>query len=100
MKKIILTLLAMACALGASAAGDWKETLGKVKDLSGDTGIAGFARKEAPAYITGEFAEKDCAPKPDFEKPLGDPADYANKNGFWVLTDEQAAKLSTACWIS
>ena len=59
MKKIILTLLAVACAFAASATGDWRTTLGKVKDLSGDTGIAGFARKTAPAYITGDYAEKD-----------------------------------------
>ena len=59
MKKIILTLLFAACAFGAQAEGDWRTTLGKVTDLLGDTGIAGFARKEAPAYITGNFAEKD-----------------------------------------
>ena len=49
MKRFLLALLAAACALGACAAGDWRTTLGKVKDLSGDTGIAGFARKTAPA---------------------------------------------------
>ena len=57
MKKFLMALVAAAGAFAASAAGDWKETLGKVKDLSGDTGIAGFARKSAPAYITGDYAE-------------------------------------------
>ena len=52
-----------ACAFGAQAEGDWKATLGKVKDLSGDTGVMAFMKKEAPAYITGNFAEKDRPPK-------------------------------------
>ena len=56
MKRFILALIVAVCALGASADGDWRDTLGKVKDLSGDTGIAGFLRKEAPAYITGNYA--------------------------------------------
>ena len=69
---------------------------------SGDTGIAGFARKEAPDYITGNFENKktdgswaDRPAAPDFTKPIGDPAQYANKNGFWVTSDAQAKKLST-----
>ena len=66
MKKFLMALVVAACALGVQAEGDWKTTLGKVKDLSGDTGIAGFARKEAPAYITGSFAEPDRPAKPDF----------------------------------
>ena len=90
-----MALVAAACALCAQAGGDWKETLGKVKDLSGDTGIAGFARKAAPAYITGDFEGKDRPAAPDFTKPVGDPAAYANKNGFWVTSDAQAKKLST-----
>ncbi len=102
MKKFFIALVAAACALGACAEGDWRTTLGKVKDLSGDTGVAGFARKEAPDYITGKFEKKrddgtwaDRPAAPDFTKPLGNPAAYANKNGFWVTSDEQAAKLST-----
>ena len=95
MKRFILALIAAACALGAQADGDWRDTLGKVKDLSGDTGVAGFMRKEAPAYITGNFADKDRPSAPDFTKPVGSPAAYANKNGFWVVSDEQAAKLSS-----
>ena len=95
MKRFAMALLAAACALGVYADGDWRDTLGKVKDLSGDTGVAGFMRKEAPAYITGNFADKDRPAAPDFTKPFGNPAAYANKNGFWVLSDAHAAKLST-----
>ncbi|MBQ7234348.1 MAG: hypothetical protein IJS36_02960, partial [Kiritimatiellae bacterium] len=60
MKKYLTALLVAACALCASADGEapaWKTTLAKVKNLSGDTGISGFMKKEAPAYITGNFAE-------------------------------------------
>ena len=91
MKKFLIILVAAACALGASAAGDWKETLGKVKDLSGDTGVSGFMRKEAPAYITGNYAEKD---RVTVNSMLGrDPHDassgyrtpngYIDKSGKW-----------------
>ena len=59
MKKFLVAVLGLVFALGVQADGDWRTTLGKVKDLSGDTGIAGFARKTAPAYITGDYAEKD-----------------------------------------
>ena len=59
MKKASVALFVLLAAACVWADGDWKETLGKVKDLSGDTGIAGFARKAAPAYITGDYAEKD-----------------------------------------
>ena len=90
-----MALVAATCALGVQADGDWRTTLGKVKDLSGDTGISGFVKKEAPAYITGNFAEKDRPAAPDFTKPIANPAKYANKNGFWVTSDAQAAKLST-----
>ena len=96
MKKFLVAALGLALAFGASADGDWRTTLGKVKDLSGDTGISGFVKKEAPAYITGNFAEKDRPTAPDFSKPIANPAKYANKNGFWVTSDAQAEKLSTA----
>ena len=102
MKKFLVAVLGLVFALGVQADGDWRTTLGKVKDLSGDTGIAGFARKEAPDYITGNFENKktdgswaDRPAAPDFTKPIGDPAQYANKNGFWVTSDAQAKKLST-----
>ena len=95
MKKFLMALVVAACALGVQAEGDWKTTLGKVKDLSGDTGIAGFARKEAPAYITGNFAESDRPAKPDFNKGLLPASEYANKNGFWVVNERQIKAFST-----
>ena len=69
MKKIILSMAVAALALGATA-GDcaatccggepaWKSTLAKVKDMWPDTGICSFMKKEAPAYITGNYAEAD-----------------------------------------
>ena len=87
MKKASVALFVLFAAACVWADGDWRDTLGKVKDLSGDTGIAGFMRKEAPAYITGNFAEKDRPAAPDFKKPVGNPVAYANKNGFWVASD-------------
>ena len=74
MKRFAMALFAVVCALGAQADGDWRATLGKVKDLSGDTGIMAFMKKEAPAYITGNFAEKDRPEK----KPLS-----ANSHGYY-----------------
>ena len=96
MKKFLMALLVLAGALGAQADGDWRTTLGKVWNLGGDTGIAGFLQKEAPAYLTGNFAEADRPAKPDFSKPGKlNRADYANRNGFWVVDDAQAKTLST-----
>ena len=74
MKKMLFAMLVAACALGAQADGDWKTTLGKVKDLSGDTGIMAFMKAEPPAYITGNFAEKDRPAK----KPFA-----ANNHGYY-----------------
>ena len=95
MKRFLLALIVAACALGARADGNWMTTLAKVKNLPAETGIAGFMRKEAPAYITGNFAEADRPAKPDFNKPIGAAASYANKNGFWVVTEKQAKTFST-----
>ena len=65
MKKFLMTLLVAAGCLAVFASDEkkpaWMDTLGKVKDLSGDTGISGFMKKAAPAYITGEF---DMADRP------------------------------------
>ena len=74
MKKILMSLLLAVGCFAAHADGDWKTTLGKVKDLSGDTGIMAFMKKEAPAYITGNFAEAD---RPE-AKPFS-----ANRNGYY-----------------
>ena len=96
MKKLFLALIVTAGCFAAFAGGDWRTTLGKVKDLSSDTGIAGFGKAEAPAYITGNFAEADRPAKPNFVgKLIGNPADYANRNGFWVVNEAQARACST-----
>ena len=94
MKRAILAIFVSAIAFGAFAEGDWRSTLNRVIDLGGDTGISGFLKREPPAYITGNFAEADRPEKPDGRtwRPM---ADYANKNGFWVVHDRQAKKLST-----
>ena len=59
MKKFLIMAVALACAIGAQADGDWTTTLGKVKDFTGDMGFMAFMKREAPAYITGNFAEAD-----------------------------------------
>ena len=55
MRKLFTLFMLAAFAFAAHAEGDWQTTLGKVRDLSGDTGISGFCRKEPPAYITGNY---------------------------------------------
>ena len=52
MKKLFMAIVVAACAIGAQADGDWKTTLGKVKDFSGDMGFMAFMKREAPAYIS------------------------------------------------
>ena len=64
MNRALLAILLATFALGASADGNWRTTLAKVKNLTGDTGISGFIKKEAPAYITGNFAPEDRPPAP------------------------------------
>ena len=82
MKKFLIMVAALACAFGAQADGDWKSTLGKVKDFSGDMGFMAFMKREAPAYITGNFAADDRAPMPDFSKPRTGDNVGANRNGY------------------
>ena len=48
--------------------------LGKTADLAGETGIAGFMNRDAPAYITGKFSEGDRPEKK---------ARAANRNGYY-----------------
>ncbi len=75
MKKLLMALAVCAAVFGASADdGDWKTTLRKVGDLSQDTGIAGFAQKAPPAFMTGNFDEADRPEKKPFS---------ANRNGYW-----------------
>ena len=84
MKKILMALLVAAAAFCAQAAGEeaapapatpaWKTTLAKVTDMWPDTGICSFLKKEAPAFITGNFDE---AARPE-KKPFS-----ANRNGYW-----------------
>ena len=102
MKKFLLSILLVVTGLVVQAEEPaWKETLGKVKNLSGDTGIAGFMKKTAPAYITGEFDEADrpakpcCAALEAGTYTAKDRATFANKNGFWVIDEEQAKTFST-----
>ncbi len=90
MKKLIFAfVLSLTCA--AAFAGDgrdgvpppsatkeegnWLTMVGKLKDLSGETGVAGFLEKNAPAFMTGDFDEKD---RPAEKKPLA-----ANRNGYY-----------------
>ena len=89
MKKLFVALMLAACALGAQAEGDWRTTLGKVKDLSGDTGLSGFARREAPDYITGNFAPENridaglVAGLDPHDKRYMTPNGYYDRKGVW-----------------
>lgn len=79
MKKLLLALIVAAGCFVAQAADEpapakWKQTLNRVLDLTGDTGVSGFMKKTAPAYITGDFEEADRPAK----KPLS-----ANRNGYY-----------------
>ncbi len=75
MKKFLLTVLCLAgVAFAAHAEGDWRTTLAKTKGLVDEMGVSGFCKKEAPAYITGNFAEAD---RPE-ARPLS-----ANRNGYY-----------------
>ena len=98
MKKFLMALLVAAGCLAAHAEGDWRTTLEKVKNLSADTGISGFMKKSAPAYITGDFAAADrpAAPKAGKTYTVADRAQFANRNGYWVIDEVQAKSASTA----
>ncbi len=74
MKKILCILIVAAASLAAKADGDWMTMLGKTADLAGETGIAGFMNRDAPAYITGKFSEEDRPEKK---------ARAANRNGYY-----------------
>ena len=78
MKKILIAMLVLAGTISTFAAdgqkAPWEETFDKAAGLRYDTGIAGFAKKEAPAYITGNF---EASEKPE-AKPFA-----ANRNGYY-----------------
>ena len=74
MKKILCVLFFATASLAAKADGDWMSMLGKTLELAGETGITGFAKREAPAYITGNFAETE---RPERK------ARSANRNGYY-----------------
>ena len=89
MRKFILTLMLAAGAGAVLAAGDgdgegkapWRVTFDKAAGLAGDTGIVGFLKKNAPAYITGDF---DAADRPaKFPRSAGRNG-YYDENGKWI----------------
>ena len=97
MKKLFLAMLVAAGSLAANADGNWLTTLEKVKNLGGDTGIAGFLRKTAPNYITGDFdkADRPAAPMARAKYTPAARAQFANRNGYWVIDEVQAKSAST-----
>ena len=103
MKRMFLALLVAAGCAFAHGEGDWRTTLGKVKTLAGETGVAGFLKADAPDYITGKFerkapdgtwADRPAEPRIEAHRYIN-PAKYANDNGFWVVSPAQAHSLST-----
>ena len=79
MKKLLLTLALAAGAFAAfandgSEKAPWRQTFDKAAGLRNDTGIAGFMKKTAPAYLTGDFDEADRPAKKPFS---------ANRNGYY-----------------
>ena len=87
------------CAFGAQADGcepAWKTTLAKVKNLTRDTGLSGFMKMSAPAYITGDFDEAERPPRPSFAAGRRPRELHANRNGFYVVDEIQARTLSSA----
>ena len=80
MKRIFMSVIMALMAVSVMAADKaeqepkWKATLEKSKGLFSETGISGFMKENAPAYITGDFAE---AERPE-KKPMS-----ANRNGYY-----------------
>ena len=89
MKKLLMAMIVAACALGAQAEGNWQDTLAKVKNLAGDTGISGFVKREAPKYITGNFAPEEridaglVAGIDPHDSRYMTPNGYYDKKGVW-----------------
>ena len=63
MKKILCISLAAVTVLAAKADEDWMTMLGKSADLAKETGMVGFMKRDAPAYITGKFVDSDLPEK-------------------------------------
>ena len=95
MKSFFLALSVAALVFGANAGDNWRTTLAKVKNLAGDTGVSGFVKREAPAYITGNFAAADRPPAPPLAPVRQLRERHVNKNGFYVVDNVQVATLST-----
>ena len=76
MKKLLLLLAVAITGATTLEAGSSSvaEMIGKTRDLAGETGISGFLKRGAPAYLTGDFAEADRPEK----KPMS-----ANRNGYY-----------------
>ncbi len=78
-----------ACCAEKQAPAKWLQTLEKAKGLLGDTGVAGFLKAEAPAFLTGNYAEADRVDAvkmknldphdPAYKTPNG----YTDKDGKW-----------------
>ena len=79
MKKLFIALALAATSIAAVASdcgekAPWRQTFDKAAGLPHDTGIAGFMKASAPAYITGDFDEADRPEKKPFS---------ANRNGYY-----------------
>jgi oxaloacetate decarboxylase beta subunit len=74
MKKILCISLAAVTVLAAKADEDWMTMLGKSADLAKETGLAGFMKRDAPAYITGKFIDSELPEKKAYS---------ANRNGYY-----------------
>ncbi len=74
MKKILCISLAAVTVLAAKADEDWITMLGKSADLAKETGMVGFMKRDAPAYITGKFVDSDLPEKKAYS---------VNRNGYY-----------------
>ena len=104
MKKLLIAMLA-AAGMFSAFAGDccdkgcggekapWQKTFDKATGLKDDTGIAGFLKKTAPAYITGDYAEADRVNAYDMvgKDPHDAKSGYRTPNGY--------VEKSTGKWI-
>ena len=98
MKRFLLSVLAVCAVAAASAASapapapareesGWRTMLAKAKGIVGDTGVAGFLSRRAPAYITGDYAEADRVSANAMlgKDPHDDKSGYKTPNGYYHL---------------